>query len=131
MAGPPAFENARREAEGYAADPQRTERLLDAAEEKSRRDRRRLFRVLGDLRSILRMLRAWLGGRYRNVPWRTLIFSLAGVIYFVNPFDVFPDLIPALGYLDDVGVLAFVLQAIRKDLDGYLHWERGQPGERS
>lgn len=130
MSEPRGFASARREAERYASDPQRTERLLEAAEEKSRRDRQRLFRFLDDLRSILRMLRAWLGGRYTYVPWRTLIFSLAGVIYFVNPFDLFPDLLPTLGYLDDAGVLAFVLQAIGKDLDSYLHWERGHPGAR-
>lgn len=124
MAEPRGFESARREAEGYARDRERTERLLGDAEEKARRDRGRLFRVLGDLRSILRMLRAWVGGRYTSVPWRTLIFALAGIIYFVNPFDLFPDPVPALGYLDDAGVLAFVIQAIRKDLDGYLRWER-------
>lgn len=124
MAEPRGFESARREAESYAGDRERTERLLGDAEEKARRDRGRLFRVLGDLRPILRMLRAWVGGRYTSVPWRTLIFALAGIIYFVNPFDLFPDPVPALGYLDDAGVLAFVIQAIRKDLDGYLRWER-------
>jgi uncharacterized membrane protein YkvA (DUF1232 family) len=124
MAEPRGFESARREAESYAGDRERTARLLGDAEEKAQRDRGRLFRLLGDLQSLLRMLRAWVGGRYTSLPWRTLLFSLAGIIYFVNPFDVFPDFLPALGYLDDAGVLAFVIQAIRKDLEGYLRWER-------
>ena len=52
------------------------------------------------------------------------MLSIAAILYFVNPLDVIPDLLPAFGFLDDAGVLAFVLQSIRKDIDRFLDWER-------
>jgi uncharacterized membrane protein YkvA (DUF1232 family) len=73
--------------------------------------------------SLYRMLRAWSKGEYRHVPWRTLILSLATVIYFLNPFDIAPDFIPGVGYLDDAAVLGFVISSIKKELDTFLEWE--------
>jgi uncharacterized membrane protein YkvA (DUF1232 family) len=58
--------------------------------------------------------------------WRKLI-GLAGVAYVVWPLDVIPDVIPVLGWLDDVGVLSvvtwFVVREIRK------HARRAQVAE--
>jgi uncharacterized membrane protein YkvA (DUF1232 family) len=37
-----------------------------------------------------------------------------GVIgYFISPLDVIPDLVPGLGYTDDVGVVAWAIARIR------------------
>jgi uncharacterized membrane protein YkvA (DUF1232 family) len=41
-----------------------------------------------------------------RVPlWRRLAGFLA-VIYFVSPVDALPDILPILGWLDDIGVLS-------------------------
>jgi len=79
------------------------------------------------LQSLCRLINAWLRGKYTVVPWRTIVLSIAGIIYFVNPLDLIPDLLPIVGFLDDAGVLAFVLHSIRKDLDRFLDWERLNP----
>ena len=76
------------------------------------------------LQALLRLVTAWVQGRYRVVPWRTLILAIAGILYFLDPLDLFPDPIPFLGYLDDAGVLALVVKAIQKDIDRFLTWER-------
>ena len=39
---------------------------------------------------------------------------IMGVIgYFISPLDVIPDLVPGLGYTDDVGVVAWAIARIR------------------
>jgi uncharacterized membrane protein YkvA (DUF1232 family) len=45
------------------------------------------------------------------------------VIYFLNPFDVSPDFIPGVGYVDDAVVLGFVASSVKKDLVRFLRWE--------
>lgn len=121
---PILFGQARKKAEEYATDQNKVSGLLDDAQRKAERNRDRLSETLDSLQSLFRLIRAWLAGRYNIVPWRTIVLSIAAILYFVNPLDVIPDFLPMFGFLDDAGVLAFVLQSIRKDLDRFLDWER-------
>ena len=118
------FENARREAEVKAADKEKVAKLLVEAARKAEENKGRLRELWDSLQALFRLLSAWLHGRYRNAPWRTIVFATGAIIYFLNPLDVFPDLVPFVGYLDDAGVVAFVISSIRKDLDGFLAWEQ-------
>jgi uncharacterized membrane protein YkvA (DUF1232 family) len=71
-----------------------------------------------------RMIKAYSTGKYRDIPWKTLLLIAAAVIYFVNPFDLIPDVIPALGLTDDLGVLMMVYKATQGEVDKFLAWER-------
>jgi uncharacterized membrane protein YkvA (DUF1232 family) len=49
---------------------------------------------------------------------------LAGaVLYTVSPTDVVPDLVPFLGALDDLAVLAVATRLLRKDLEEYARFK--------
>ena len=124
---PILFESARRRAEEYASNPKKVSSLLEDAQRKAERNPDRMSKALEGLQSLCRLINAWLRGKYPVVPWRTIVLSLAAIIYFVNPLDLIPDLLPVVGFLDDAGVLAFVLQSIRKDLDRFLDWEKTNP----
>ena len=76
------------------------------------------FSILG------RMIKAYGTGEYRQVPWKTLLLIVAAVIYFINPVDLLPDLIPILGFTDDFGILLWVYQSVSGDVDKFLAWER-------
>lgn len=121
---PIMFGPARKRAEEYATDEKRVSGLLEDAQRKAERNRDRLGEILDSLQSLFRLITAWMRGRYTVVPWRTIVLSIAAILYFANPLDVIPDFLPMFGFLDDAGVLAFVLQSIRKDLDRFLEWER-------
>ena len=43
----------------------------------------------------------------RRVPLVTKLIIPAGILYLVSPIDLVPDIVPALGRIDDVLVLAF------------------------
>lgn len=43
---------------------------------------------------------------------------IAGLLYIISPIDLIPDAIPVVGWLDDLGVAAFVLSHITKRLSG-------------
>jgi uncharacterized membrane protein YkvA (DUF1232 family) len=48
----------------------------------------------------------------------------ASIIYVVNPLDVIPDALPALGFLDDATVLALAVRRSRQTLDDFMPWEQ-------
>lgn len=111
-------------ARGYAADREKTEHLLDEAERKARREKGLLGEFFEQLQEFMRLLRAWVRGKYKAVPWKTLVVVLAAVIYFVNPFDLLPDFLPLLGLTDDVSVIAYVLGSVRKEILRFREWEQ-------
>ena len=120
---PRGFAQAQSQAESAARDKNKTKQLLHDALNKAYRNRNQLKSVWNDLMAVFRMLRAWSKGDYHSLPWKTIVLSLATVIYFLNPFDVAPDFIPGVGYLDDAVVLGFVVNSIKKELEKFLRWE--------
>jgi len=107
----------------YAEDKKKTEHLLDEAARKARREKGLVGEFAEDLGAMLRLLRAWVKGQYRVVPWKTIVLALVAVIYFVDPFDLVPDFVPLMGYVDDAGVIGFVLRSIGKDLKVFQECE--------
>lgn len=94
---------------------------------------RRLFRnepalasVRHELYTLVRMVQAWARREYRFVPWRSLLYGVAALAYFVNPADLLPDMLVGLGLVDDAAVIAAVARAIRSDLDRFRQWEAGK-----
>lgn len=122
------FETAAAEAGRVASDRNRVGRLVQEALTKAYRNRRWLFMVWVDLLALCRMVAAWSSGKYRHLPWKSLVLAVAGILYFLNPIDISPDVIPGIGFLDDAGMLALVVNSIRNDLRRYLDWEAaGRP----
>jgi uncharacterized membrane protein YkvA (DUF1232 family) len=37
----------------------------------------------------------------KRSPWMAKLAAAAGIFYLIDPFDIAPDLIPILGWLDD------------------------------
>ncbi len=58
-------------------------------------------------------------GRYfrsNSVPtWRKGVGLLA-VLYVISPVDLIPDVVPVIGWLDDVGVLGLALAFVTRDM---------------
>ncbi len=121
------FDSARREAEAFAQNAERVRHLLRDAGEKARRNRGKLEEFWEGLSVLMRLVGAWVSGKYATAPWRTIVFAIAAILYFVNPLDLIPDVLPFAGFIDDAGVVALVLDAIRKDLGAFLEWERSNP----
>ena len=75
------------------------------------------------LQAMLRLLRAYHRGQYRNVPPTALVSIIAALAYVANPFDLIPDVVPFLGFLDDAAVIAFAVHKTRHVLDEFMIWE--------
>lgn len=71
-----------------------------------------------------RLASAYASGKYREVPWKTVMTILAAIIYFLNPLDLVPDFIPLMGLTDDFGVLLWVYNSVQAEINKFLEWEK-------
>ncbi|MCK6616569.1 MAG: DUF1232 domain-containing protein [Cyclobacteriaceae bacterium] len=76
---------------------------------------------------FLRMAKAYSAGHYRFIPWKTMAIVLGSLLYFLNPFDIVPDVVPVLGLGDDFAVLMWVYNSVAGEVDRFLAWEKMQP----
>lgn len=51
------------------------------------------------------------------------------VLYIVSPVDAIPDVIPVVGWLDDIGVMGMLVAALMRGLDGYIPPSRRELAE--
>lgn len=73
-----------------------------------------------------RLLRAYAQGEYRSIPWKSLLLTVAAILYFINPIDVIPDLMPMIGLTDDFAVLFMVYKSIGADIEKFVLWEKSR-----
>ena len=79
-----------------------------------------------DFKVLLRLLKAYSSGTYKQVPWRTITLATCGLLYLINPLDAVADVLPFIGFTDDAAILGAILGAIREDLDRFREWEKRQ-----
>lgn len=113
----------RRRAEATAESPSRMRALARRAQGKLAGQREQIGTLRDDVPVLLRLVRAYARGDYRRLPWRSLTMIVGGLLYFVAPLDLIPDVILGTGFLDDAAVVAFVLRSLRGDLDRFAEWE--------
>ncbi len=106
-------------AEKLSKEQEKIKNILSEALLKAERQKQRILQFWGDLLLLIQMVRAYFSKEYTRTPWKSIIFALAAIIYFLNPFDMIPDVAPALGFLDDATVIAFVVNAIKEDIEAY------------
>ena len=75
------------------------------------------------LQTMLRLVRAYERGEYRQVSNEDLTWIVAALNYLVDPFDLIPDKIPFLGFVDDAIVVGFGADKTRQTLDDFMIWE--------
>jgi len=123
-----AFAKAVWDAKSYVNDRQRLRGLFEEASKQAISLPRDSFNDTWPyLQTMLRLIRAYYRGDYSAVSESTLVIIIAAIIYLVSPLDVIPDAIPALGYLDDVTVLALALKRTQRELDDFMMWETTAP----
>ncbi|MEJ8590014.1 DUF1232 domain-containing protein [Riemerella anatipestifer] len=84
-----------------------------------------LFQNKGLLRrmpELLRMIKATISKQYKPSVKNVLLPAIA-LVYIISPIDILPDFIPAIGVMDDLGILALVLPLLMKELNQFSEWE--------
>lgn len=120
----PSVKNLQQRALRLVQNPEKLGKLVQEADAKAQAHQSRLGAFWDELKTLLRLLRAYLNGSYRDVPWKTLLSAAGAVLYFLNPLDLIADFIYAFGFVDDALVVGLVLASIRRDLEKFNAWEQ-------
>ena len=82
--------------------------------------------TVADVQDIISMLDDYYHGRYKKLPVSVILGSVAIVAYLLSPFDIVPDNIPLLGFVDDAFIINIVLElCVDKELERYRNWRAG------
>ena len=79
--------------------------------------------ISAEVDTLIRLIRACVTGQYPEIPWRTLTWAGAALVYFVNPLDLVPDFIAGAGLVDDLAVFTYVLAMLKGELSKFRSWE--------
>lgn len=82
-----------------------------------------LGKIKAKLTLVVRLVRNYASGEYRDISRGSIISVVAALIYFVSPIDFIPDFIPMLGFADDLALLTFVLGKLGEELEKFQLWE--------
>lgn len=75
------------------------------------------------LHTMLRLIRAYSREAYPIAVDESLLWIIAALNYLVDPFDLIPDEVPFLGFVDDATVVDFAVSRARHTLDDFMVWE--------
>lgn len=112
-------------AKEYANDKDKAKKLVDDAMKKAKREKGKkgpIEEIWEKVQLLFGMVKDWASGEYKEVPKGSIIIILIAILYFVNPFDAIPDVIPVAGFVDDVFVLGLVINQVSSDIEKYKEW---------
>ena len=86
-----------------------------------------LGKVTDDFKLLWDLLCDYKSGAYKEVPWKMIAAIVFSVGYLIMPLDVIPDVLPIVGFTDDITVFGFVLAGFSAELDSYKNWKQSRP----
>ena len=77
---------------------------------------------LSDIACMVSLVRSYIKKEYTDIPLGTILSIVVTLLYIISPVDLIPDVIPGVGYLDDIALLVWVLKSIHSDVEEYKQW---------
>ena len=77
---------------------------------------------LSDIPVLISLVRAYVDKTYVEIPIGSILAIIGALIYFLSPVDLIPDIIPGVGYLDDVAVVGVAFKLVHDDVAEYKKW---------
>lgn len=102
---------------------EKTKETLQRALDKALNNEGAMSEVFHDLKLMLLLVKDYITGRYRGIPFGSIIAVMASILYFLSPIDFIPDFLLGFGLVDDVFVIGLILKQIHNDLQKYEKWK--------
>lgn len=119
-----AFARALEDAKLHASDRDRLNTVFSEAADKIASISKEPFKENWPyLQAMLRFTRAYSRSEYQPASEDALLWIIAALNYLVDPFDLIPDEVPFLGFVDDATVVEFAVGKAKSALDDFMIWE--------
>lgn len=87
--------------------------LSEKIDEKVKRNKRSIFKIISHIKALKKYIFD------KNVKWYKKSVVVAALIYFISPVDAIPDFTPLMGFLDDIGVIAWTIRFLGREITDY------------
>ena len=71
------------------------------------------------------MIKDYVSGNYKNVPWKVISAIGASLVYLLLPFDAIADFFPLIGLLDDAFIIGLCIKSFNDEIEKYREWKYG------
>lgn len=115
-----------KEAKEILYDTEDTEETLNEIDEKTEKLKKShspLKFLISDIKTMTSLIKDFVSGKYKGIPYKSIIAITGGLIYFLSPIDLIPDVIPFAGLIDDTFVLTLLINQFKSDLEVYKAWK--------
>jgi uncharacterized membrane protein YkvA (DUF1232 family) len=79
-------------------------------------------KIKAKLKTLGLLMRHFANGSYRGIETKNVIIILAGMIYFISPIDLIPDVLPIVGFADDIALISFIYNSLSDELEKFELW---------
>lgn len=69
------------------------------------------------------MIKDYVSGNYKNVPWKVISAIGASLVYLLLPFDAIADFFPLIGLLDDAFIIGLCIKSFNDEIEKYREWK--------
>ena len=69
------------------------------------------------------MLKDVFSKKYKEIPVGSIAAIICTLLYILSPLDLILDIIPVIGWLDDIFILGLCISFVKKDVDKYKQWK--------
>ena len=84
----------------------------------------KLRQLLDIMLTVVRLVRSYASGQYRDISSKTIVSGLAVLLYVLSPIDLIPDFIPVLGFLDDLSLISWFVGSFQAEISRFREWEQ-------
>ena len=109
-----------KKAKELISNPERLKETVNTALEKFKKEN--IDKEREKFKDLFEMAKDYAKGDYRDISKLNFVYLIAAILYFLNPLDIIPDMILAVGFLDDFTVISFVYSKISKEVEKYREW---------
>lgn len=120
------FSKSKTKASVLIQDKEKAKQKIDEAFKKADANKADLQNVWGQLELLFSLVKDYLNGSYKDIPKKSIIAIVAGMLYFLSPVDLLPDFILGFGLIDDVFIIGLVIKQVTKDLTKYKTWKTAE-----
>jgi len=94
-------------------DEAESQRIAEEIDNTIKSNRKSLLNVLAHIKALKKYMLD------RNVKWIRKSVVIAALIYLITPVDAMPDITPLIGFLDDIGVIAWTIRFLGSEIKKY------------
>ena len=75
--------------------------------------------ILGKISILVSLVKDYHDKKYSDIPEESIVMGVSALMYFVSSSDGVPDIIPFVGYIDDMVVIDACMNKISQDIEKY------------